>query len=587
MANIFDGFLKQLGTGDTVKDYKHASRLMVTDNYRLSPKYTWLYHVFFDFSSVASYAKTKQLETGMLVKAVTLPRYTIDNTELNSYNRKDIVQTKLRYPSIDIEFHDDSADVVRHFWFDYLTHYYRDTDLGYKSSSGSESGQVNSVYYANSKYRPRVEGGDVFVPGFMNAGGTTGLNDFGYAPRVPSSFGTPQYLNAIRVYSLHQKRFSEYTLINPIITKFEHGNHDASQNATLSHRMTVDFTTVLYATGDVNPSTVVGFGDLHYDKSPSPLTPQGGGVESILGPGGFVNAIDTILSESGISGPRGTDAAGVGSALFTAFRTFQNLETNNTDLKGLAETELTQQIKSILSGQDPRNTVFVPNNSSVEFNDAQTQIKLDNPTAQQSNPGSNNLISNGISLGAIPDIFQSVTSPITGTPGFGASFPFIESLSSLTGDIAGSTNLNQVLDLAKNADGSTVSATNQSTTPVNSGFFGKIASVGQGLASDAQAFFSQQSRAASGTTEIVPQRRNATTFTTGTNTVANAVNALKRTPSGNRIIASMGSNTTQDLQSMIDLASEQGQKFVETGNINDLVPPGFRINQDTNPEDTA
>ena len=587
MANIFDGFLKQLGTGDTVKDYKHASRLMVTDNYRLSPKYTWLYHVFFDFSSVASYAKTKQLETGMLVKAVTLPRYTIDNTELNSYNRKDIVQTKLRYPSIDIEFHDDSADVVRHFWFDYLTHYYRDTDLGYKSSSGSESGQVNSVYYANSKYRPRVEGGDVFVPGFMNAGGTTGLNDFGYAPKVASSFGTPQYLNAIRVYSLHQKRFSEYTLINPIITKFEHGNHDASQNATLSHRMTVDFTTVLYATGDVNPSTVVGFGDLHYDKSPSPLTPQGGGVESILGPGGFVNAIDTILSESGISGPRGTDAAGVGSALFTAFRTFQNLETNNTDLKGLAETELTQQIKSILSGQDPRNTVFVPNNSSVEFNDAQTQIKLDNPTAQQSNPGSNNLISNGISLGAIPDIFQSVTSPITGTPGFSAGFPFIESLSSLTGDIAGSTNLNQVLDLAKNADGSTVSATNQSTTPVNSGFFGKIASVGQGLASDAQAFFSQQSRAASGTTEIVPQRRNATTFTTGTNTVANAVNALKRTPSGNRIIASMGSNTTQDLQSMIDLASEQGQKFVETGNINDLVPPGFRINQDTNPEDTA
>ena len=69
MANIFDGFLRQLGTGDTVKDYKHASRLMVTDNYRLSPKYTWLYHVFFDFSSVASYAKTKQLETGMLVKA--------------------------------------------------------------------------------------------------------------------------------------------------------------------------------------------------------------------------------------------------------------------------------------------------------------------------------------------------------------------------------------------------------------------------------------------------------------------------------------------------------------------------------------
>jgi len=585
MPNIFDNFLKQLGTGDTVKDFKHASRLMVTDNYRLSPKYTWLYHVFFDFSSTASYAKTKQLETGMLVRSVSLPRYTVDNKQLNSYNRKDIVQTKLRYPSIEIEFHDDSADVVRHFWFDYLTHYYRDTDLGYKSSSGSESGQVNPTYYRNSKYRPRVEGGEVFVPGL--AEGATGLNDFGYTPRKTNQFSTAQYLNAIRVYSLHQKRFSEYTLINPIITSFQHDTHDSSANGSMRHRMTVDFTSVLYATGDVNTSTVVGFGDLHYDKSPSPLTPQGGGVESILGPGGFVNAIDTILSESGIGGDRGTDAAGIGSALFTAFRTFQNLETNNTDLKGLAETELAQTVKDILSGQDPRNTVFVPNNNSVEFNDAQTQIRLDNPTAQSSNPGSNNLVSNGTSLGALTDLFQSVTSPITGTPGFSAGFPFIESLSSLTGDIAGTTNLNQVLDLAKNADGSSVSAINQSTTPVNSGFFGRIASVGQDLASDAQAFFSQQSRAASGTTKIVPQSLNDPTFTTGTNIVTNGINALKLTPYGNKIISSTGPNTAQDLQSMIDLASEQGQKFIETGNITDLVPRGTRFGRDTNPEDTA
>jgi len=541
--------------------------------------------VFFDFSSTASYAKTKQLETGMLVRSVSLPRYTVDNKQLNSYNRKDIVQTKLRYPSIEIEFHDDSADVVRHFWFDYLTHYYRDTDLGYKSSSGSESGQVNPTYYRNSKYRPRVEGDEVFVPGL--AEGATGLNDFGYTPRKTNQFSTAQYLNAIRVYSLHQKRFSEYTLINPIITSFQHDTHDSSANGSMRHRMTVDFTSVLYATGDVNTSTVVGFGDLHYDKSPSPLTPQGGGVESILGPGGFVNAIDTILSESGIGGDRGTDAAGIGSALFTAFRTFQNLETNNTDLKGLAETELAQTVKDILSGQDPRNTVFVPNNNSVEFNDAQTQIRLDNPTAQSSNPGSNNLVSNGTSLGALTDLFQSVTSPITGTPDFSAGFPFIESLSSSGGDIAGTTNLNQVLDLTKNPDGSTVSATNQSTTPVNSGFFGRIESVGQGLASDAQAFFSQQSRAASGTTKIVPQSLNDTTFTPGTNTVTNSVNALKRTPYKNKIISSTGPNTAQDVQSMIDLASEQGQKFIETGNITDLVPRGTRFGRDTNPEDTA
>ena len=48
MANIFDGFFKQIATGDSVKDYKHASRLFVDNNYARSPKYNWLYHVFFD-----------------------------------------------------------------------------------------------------------------------------------------------------------------------------------------------------------------------------------------------------------------------------------------------------------------------------------------------------------------------------------------------------------------------------------------------------------------------------------------------------------------------------------------------------------
>ena len=55
----------------------------------------------------------------------------------------------------------------------------------------------------------------------------------------------------------------------------------------------------------------------------------------------------------------------------------------------------------------------------------------------------------------------------------------------------------------------------------------------------------------------------------------------------NKIISSTGPNTAQDLQSMIDLASEQGQKFIETGNITDLVPRGTRFGRDTNPEDTA
>ena len=50
MPNIFDNFLKQVVTGDQIKDFKHASRLFVDNNFERSPKYTWLFHVYFDLN---------------------------------------------------------------------------------------------------------------------------------------------------------------------------------------------------------------------------------------------------------------------------------------------------------------------------------------------------------------------------------------------------------------------------------------------------------------------------------------------------------------------------------------------------------
>ena len=54
MANIFDGFLNQVATGDQIKDRQHASRLYVANNYALSPKYNWLYHVYFELNDELS-----------------------------------------------------------------------------------------------------------------------------------------------------------------------------------------------------------------------------------------------------------------------------------------------------------------------------------------------------------------------------------------------------------------------------------------------------------------------------------------------------------------------------------------------------
>ena len=118
--SIFNGFLKQIARGDNVKDYQHASRLFVNNNYERSPKYTWLFHVYFDLNpELTTVNQRNQIEAGMLVKSADLPKFRVDTKTFNNYNRPSIAQSKIRYEDINITFHDDSANIVRLLWFDY------------------------------------------------------------------------------------------------------------------------------------------------------------------------------------------------------------------------------------------------------------------------------------------------------------------------------------------------------------------------------------------------------------------------------------------------------------------------------------
>ena len=53
-------------------------------------------------TGISSQGISDQLETGMVVKAVDLPRFNIDTKTLNAYNRKNINQNKINYEIIDI-----------------------------------------------------------------------------------------------------------------------------------------------------------------------------------------------------------------------------------------------------------------------------------------------------------------------------------------------------------------------------------------------------------------------------------------------------------------------------------------------------
>jgi hypothetical protein len=253
---------------DVLRDYRHAARIFVDGAYRLSPKYGFLFYVEFDFNPLISnmtgptqyatpngqnkIANNAAQELGMIVKSVTLPKFTLEVKEHNAYNRKNFVQNRIKYDPVTINFHDDQADTVRNFWYDYYSYYYRDPDYD------------DVTYTAPHKYQVRPQQG------------------WGYTPRRNSGYtGTDsnqdyQYIQAIRIYSLYQHNFSECELVNPIITSFRHGEHANGENTNLlGHEMSVQFETVKYLTGFVTPNTAGGFVDLHYDTAPSTLPFQG------------------------------------------------------------------------------------------------------------------------------------------------------------------------------------------------------------------------------------------------------------------------------------------------------------------------
>lgn len=442
MPNIFDGFLQQVAQGDTIKDYQHAARLFVDNNYELSPKYTWLFHVYFDLNpELTTIAQQQQIKAGMLVKSADLPKFRVDTKTYNNYNRPYIAQSKIRYEDINITFHDDSANLIRKLWFDYYNYYYRDMDNNY----GDSTGALNEIYKKSNKQ----------VTGQRNI-----YNKFGYSPRKEGA--TTQFIQAIRIYSLHQKRFSEYTLINPTIVSYRHGTHQNGNESTMENTMTIQYESVLYAGGAAKVAR--GFADLNYDKSPSPLSVAGGGSNSILGPGGIVNALDEVITD----GSNGN----WGSSAFKLVRGYQ--KNKNVDLMNLAQGELVQAFTNVLrSGQSTGqvdfgaalNATYIPYRGAIGGTGFQSDTPGKLPVNTTAAPGSVN--SNGLNITAgLAGITGGIASALSGNPLAAAASNISGLVTNAQGLVTGG-DLNKVVDLAKSA-GNQLVASASSLIPTNS-----------------------------------------------------------------------------------------------------------------------
>ena len=334
MANKFTRYLSEFGSGlvegvtkpkGQLSNYRHATRLFVDNNLRLSPKTKFLYYVQFEIENTirgqSAFKDKHANEAGLLVKSADLPKFNFDSVVKNQYNRKKIVYKQINYEPVNINMHDDSNAVINAMWALYYGYYVGDRhnpDAAYKSNH----------------LRPSSTQSDSFRYGLDN-------------DRTDKNF-----FNSVSIYTMSRRRFVGYTLVNPKIKSWNHGGMDYSASEFNESQMTLEYEAVKYTTGNVVGPNVEGaannpkgFATLHYDEVPSPLSVSGGGVATLTGDGGVLDGIEQIFGAIGSGAAFNTPGGFIGTVAKT-INTYKNV-------KNLSKSQLASEAVNILS--NPRN----------------------------------------------------------------------------------------------------------------------------------------------------------------------------------------------------------------------------------------
>jgi hypothetical protein len=270
MANAFTNFLGGVvsgvfGTSAIMKDYQHADRLYVRDTYSRAPKVGFLYFVNFNVNLNAIRDTTRRYDifykdVGMLVKRIDQPKFQLETETINQYNRKTVIQKAIKYQPISIDFHDDNSDITRDLWKAYFQYYFADSNYGNTLSNNTLVPPFEDTKYKDSFYKYGLDNGQ----------------------KEP-------FFKSINIYVLHQQKFTQYTLVNPLVTEWSHDTLEQSENSkTLTNKMSVAYETVLYNQGQIQKGTDVDQFRAFYDTTPSPLSIGGLGSKTLFGPGGVI-----------------------------------------------------------------------------------------------------------------------------------------------------------------------------------------------------------------------------------------------------------------------------------------------------------
>jgi len=363
VKNEVGNAVRGIFTADYLRDYTHASKTFRTDSYSYAPKYKFLFHVFFDinkdFIPTASQWPEDQ-NFGLAVKNIQLPKYTFELETLNQYNRKRVIQTKIKYDPVQLTFHDDNANLIRRLWYTYYTYYYKD-------ATNSEGIYLNKGLNRRDIYDPKSDPNDTNEWGYI--GESSRMPETSYASDLGVS--KAPFFKSIDVYGFNQHNFVLYRLMNPIIESFSHDTYDYSQaNGTMEHQMTLQYEFVKYYEGAVDgrdPSRFVpGFGnEENYDRTISPIARPGANA-TILGQGGLRDAAGGVIQDL-----QNGNFVGAIQKAGTAYNTFKNPQS----ILQAGRQDILNSVSGSLSGQPNRtNTFGFPTLNSSDVKSATTSV---------------------------------------------------------------------------------------------------------------------------------------------------------------------------------------------------------------------
>lgn len=323
----FSGFLGDVLNGallsDNVRDYQHASRTFRSGNYKLLPKFKNQWYISFEFNQsalnlitnlfdqigagqgssdfrISSGDITDKVTISVLAKSVKLPSYKFDVKRFNQYNKQHLSVNKIMYEPVQIDFHDDSLNVIRGWWDAYYMYYVQDSRYRDYRTMANQGIKVPFEWDKQGK-------NSLYGELFDQHWGLDTVNS--QTDNSQSLDRKVDFFNSIKVYHFSRPvaagtaedafpHFSEYTLVNPIITSFEHDTLETNSSEPTTNRMSIEYETVIYAQGKIdenfeNLATFKKIRNTYLDRSKSPLESP---TANLFGKTGILNSATKAIS---------------------------------------------------------------------------------------------------------------------------------------------------------------------------------------------------------------------------------------------------------------------------------------------------